>query len=58
MQLEKPDPDRVMLTARDPKAERPSKTITVYNTTPEKLMEEIERLLAGRSERSSEPQPA
>lgn len=52
MQIEKPEPDRpqrVHLTARDPDNANPSKTITIYHTTPFAVIEEFEKFIESRS---------
>lgn len=49
MELERPKPKRVYITAVDPDGELPSKSTTVYGTTPEKAIEEFERFVGSKS---------
>lgn len=49
MLLNKPQVSRVVITARDADAELPSKSVTVYETTPDQAMAIIEILFAAAS---------
>lgn len=42
MQLSKPEVEKVVVTVRDPDGDAPSKSITVYNTTPEILFPRLQ----------------
>lgn len=48
----RPQSDRVCLVARDIKTGR-SKSLTVYNTTPEKLLDHIRRMFSHPGEEAA-----
>lgn len=48
MQIEKPKTKRVYVTAIDPDGNSKSKSLTVYDTTPEQFVEQL-REAAGKS---------
>lgn len=57
MVLSKPKPTRIRLTALDPDTGR-SKTITVYDTTPEEVISHLLATLKGETRRKPKQQVA
>lgn len=55
MELERPMPSRVQLTAKDPSGERPSKSVMIYDTTPDAVIQEFAKFLESR--KAENPQP-